>query len=83
VWSFLLGPYVDAWMNLKGQRGRPEATQIVRLFFDHLDEAGVGSVSEIFDGEPPHHPRGSMAQAWGVGEVLRVALEHDLFPKSK
>jgi glycogen debranching enzyme len=43
-----------------------------------LKEAGVGSVSEIFDAEPPHTPRGCMAQAWGVAEVLRVAVEHDL-----
>ena len=83
VWSFLLGPYLDAWMNLKGERGRPEASRMLSVFFEHLNEAGVGTVSEIFDAEPPHHPRGCVAQAWGVGEVLRVALEHDLFPKPK
>ena len=83
VWSFLLGPYVDAWMDLKGERGRSEAARIVSLFLEHLNEAGVGTVSEIFDGEPPHHPRGSMAQAWGVAELLRVVMEYDLFPKPK
>ncbi len=83
VWSFLLGPYLDAWMNLKEKRDRAEASRLVSVFFEHLNEAGVGTVSEIFDGDPPHHPRGSIAQAWGVGELLRVVLEHDLFPKPK
>jgi len=81
VWSFLLGPYLDAWMALKGERGRPEAARIVNVFLEHLNEAGVGTVSEIFDAAPPHHPRGCFAQAWGVGEVLRVVMEYDLFPR--
>ncbi len=83
VWSFLFGPYVDAWMNLTGERGRSDASRMLTVFFEHLDEAGVGTVSEIFDGAPPHYPRGCVAQAWGVAEVLRVALEHDLFPRPK
>ena len=83
VWSFLFGPYVDAWMNLSGERGRSDASRMLTVFFEHLDEAGVGTVSEIFDGAPPHYPRGCVAQAWGVAEVLRVALEHDLFPRPK
>jgi predicted glycogen debranching enzyme len=83
AWSFLLGPYLDAWMTLKGERGRAEASQLVSVFLEHLNEAGVGTVSEIFDAAPPHRPRGCFAQAWSVGEVLRVALEHDLFPKPK
>jgi glycogen debranching enzyme len=78
VWSFLLGPYLDAWMTLKGERGRPEAVRIVNVFLEHLNEAGVGTVSEIFDAAPPHHPRGCIAQAWGVGEVLRVVMEYNL-----
>jgi glycogen debranching enzyme len=68
-------------MALKGERGRPEAARIVNVFLEHLNEAGVGTVSEIFDAAPPHHPRGCFAQAWGVGEVLRVVMEHGLFPR--
>jgi glycogen debranching enzyme len=45
---------------------------------EHLDEAGVGTVSEIFDADPPHTPRGCIAQAWAVGEVLRVILKYNL-----
>ena len=77
-WSFLLGPYIDALVKLKGKEGKSEAVEIMNAFFDHLKETGVGTVSEIFDAEPPHTPRGCMAQAWGVAEVLRVLVEHDL-----
>ncbi len=85
VWSFLIGPYIDALINLKGEKGKAEAARLLTDFFKHLDEAGVGSISEIFDAESPFHPRGCMAQAWGVGESLRVSLEYDLFfrPKNK
>ncbi len=79
VWSFLLGPYIDALVNVKGSKGKTEASTILKTFFDHLNEAGVGTISEIFDAAPPHAPRGCMAQAWGVGEILRVAIEYDLF----
>jgi glycogen debranching enzyme len=79
VWSYLLGPYIDALVHLKGLKGKQEAAQYLSKFFVHLDEAGVGSVSEIFDGAPPHEPRGCIAQAWSVAEILRVSLEHDLF----
>jgi glycogen debranching enzyme len=48
-----------------------------------LNEAGVGTVSEIFDAMPPHAPRGAIAQAWGVAEVLRVAVAYDLVPGPK
>jgi predicted glycogen debranching enzyme len=81
VWSFLLGPFVDSLIRVKGNKGKAEAAHIIRKFMEHLDEVGVGTVSEIFDAEPPHAPRGCIAQAWSVAEVLRVAVEHDLFKK--
>jgi glycogen debranching enzyme len=45
---------------------------------DHLSEAGLGHVSEIFDGDWPHHPRGCFAQAWSVAEILRAIVENGL-----
>lgn len=78
VWSFQLGAYVDALIETKGAKGKSEATSILKEFLNHLDEACVGSVSEIFDAEAPHTSRGCVAQAWGVAEVLRVALEYKL-----
>jgi len=83
VWSFLLGPYIDALITLKGSQGKAEASILISTFFDHLNEAGIGTVSEIFDANPPHTPRGCMAQAWGVGEILRVAIEYNLFGTAK
>ncbi|KAH0533819.1 hypothetical protein FGG08_007551, partial [Glutinoglossum americanum] len=79
VWSFLIGPYIDALILVEGMKGKSKAKEILATFFEHLNEVAVGSVSEIFDGEPPHHARGCISQAWGVGEVLRVATEHSLF----
>jgi predicted glycogen debranching enzyme len=79
VWSFLIGPYIDALLYIKGKKGRVEASKILNRFCEQLNEAGVGTVSEIFDAESPHTSRGCIAQAWGVGEALRVAIEHELF----
>ena len=81
VWSFLLGPYVDALFYVKGEKGRTDALRLVKRFLDHLDEAGIGTVSEIFDADPPHTPRGCIAQAWGVGEVLRVILKYNILER--
>lgn len=70
VWSWLIGPFVDAWLRVYpgDQEG---AHRFVLGFKPHLSEACVGSISEIFDAEYPYTPRGCIAQAWGVAEVLR------------
>jgi glycogen debranching enzyme len=52
-----------------------QALQWLEAIGDHLTAAGLGSVSEIFDGDLPHHPRGCIAQAWSVAEVLRAWTE--------
>lgn len=83
VWSFLLGGYIDALVHLKGASGTADAKALLNKFFEHLGEGCIGSVSEIFDAEAPHRPRGCMAQAWGVGEILRAAVEHKLCEPSK
>jgi predicted glycogen debranching enzyme len=70
VWSWLLGPYAEARYRLDGDAAA--ALAVLRPIGDHLRDAGLGSVSEIFEGDPPHLPRGCIAQAWGVAEVLRV-----------
>ena len=78
VWSWLLGPYIDAIMRVKGRKGCKEAKQVIEDFRFHFEQAGVGTVSEIFDGDSPHLPRGCIAQAWGVAELLRVIKEYKL-----
>lgn len=75
AWVWLLGAYVEAYRRV--HRDPAGALAILQVFEHHLRDAGLGSVSEIFDGDPPHLPRGCIAQAWSVAEVLRVwrALE--------
>jgi predicted glycogen debranching enzyme len=70
VWSWLAGPFVDAWLKVNPGRER-EATKFFEGFGPHLGEACIGSISEVFDAEPPFTPRGCISQAWGVAEVLR------------
>jgi len=79
AWPWLLGPFVMAYYRLYGQRAK--ALEFLSAFEDHLKEAGVGTISEIFDGDPPHYPRGCIAQAWSVGEVLRAWAEVRRGPK--
>jgi predicted glycogen debranching enzyme len=71
VWGWLIGPFMDAWCKV-----HPEDEVVPRRardgFTAHLNEACLGSISEIFDAEPPFTPRGCIAQAWSVAEVLRV-----------
>ena len=75
VWPWLLGPLVTALNRFAGADGNRDARQLLKGLAPHLDEAGMGSVSEIFDAEAPHRPRGCIAQAWSVGELLRALVE--------
>ncbi len=70
VWAWLIGPFIDAWLKVHPQ-DRLEARRFLQGFIDHLGEACLGSISEIFDAEEPFTPRGCVAQAWSVAEVLR------------
>jgi len=79
VWSWLLGAYVDAVMKVHGAKGKVQAQKIINDFKYHLNEGCIGSVSEIFDADKPHHPRGCVAQAWGVAEILRVIKDYKLY----
>ncbi|MEO6733538.1 MAG: amylo-alpha-1,6-glucosidase [Ferruginibacter sp.] len=76
VWSWLLGPYVEALIKTGNQQLK--ANEVIEKFKYHLNEGGIGTVSEIFDADAPHHARGCIAQAWGVAEILRVMKEYDL-----
>ncbi|NET48528.1 MAG: glycogen debranching protein [Merismopedia sp. SIO2A8] len=70
VWSWLIGPFVQAHWQV--YHNSDQAYAWLNAMGDHLLDAGLGSVSEIFDGDAPFQPRGCFAQAWGVAEILRV-----------
>jgi predicted glycogen debranching enzyme len=70
VWAWLIGPFIDAWLRVHPQE-RDRAQHFLDGFVKHLGEACIGSISEIFDAEEPFAPRGCIAQAWSVAEVLR------------
>lgn len=77
AWPFLLGPFVTAWLKVFGKSAKTRAQ--ARSFLDgldaHLQDACLGQVSEIFDADAPHNPRGCPAQAWSVAEPLRAMIE--------
>jgi predicted glycogen debranching enzyme len=82
VWPWLIGPFVDAWLrvhpgDLKTARG------FLAAFEPHLHTAGIGSISEVFDARAPYYPRGCIAQAWSVAEVLRVWVKTEPKPKAE
>jgi len=74
VWGWLIGHFVDAYRKVhsKDVRAKKRIDEILAGLREHLSEAAVGQVSEIFDGDPPHKARGCPAQAWSVAELLRV-----------
>jgi predicted glycogen debranching enzyme len=76
VWAWLMGPFIDAYLKVEGQKpfALAQARQWLSAFDEHLRQACLGQVSEIFDGDPPHTPRGCFAQAWSVCELLRAKL---------
>lgn len=78
VWPWLMGAFVDAHFRVFGRTA--ETLRTARGWLAplraHVRQAGVGSISEIFDGDPPHAPRGCFAQAWSVAEFVRIVHTH-------
>ena len=77
VWTWPLGQFITAFMKVYGdtRENREKARRFIEPFRDHLRDACIGSISEIFDGDEPLRPRGCFAQAWSVGEILRAYVE--------
>lgn len=82
VWAWLIGPFVDA--HYRVYRDAAQALSFLLPFEQHLADFGLGSIAEIFDGDPPHTPRGCIAQAWSVAEVLRtwISLQAEFAERS-
>jgi predicted glycogen debranching enzyme len=77
VWAWLLGPFITAYVKVNGgaAQARRRAEQMLSGVRAHLSQAGLGQISEIFDADAPHLPRGCFAQAWSVAEILRAWCE--------
>ena len=80
VWPWLLGPFISAYVKAHGrsEESRKRARAWLEGFSEHIQTGGLGQISEILDAEAPHKPRGCIAQAWSVAELLRAAVE-DVF----
>ena len=72
VWPWLLGPFCDGWLRVYGESGASKVRKLIMGFEETLTEAGISTISEIYDGDPPHSPRGAISQAWSIGEILRI-----------
>ena len=72
VFPWLLGAFVEGYLKIHGKSALHFANEIYNSFEEVIQDHGVGSISEIYDGDPPHHGRGAISQAWSVGEVLRI-----------
>ncbi|MBN2795041.1 MAG: glycogen debranching enzyme family protein [Clostridia bacterium] len=70
VWGWLIGPYLEAHYNV--YQDKAYVKEKLNLFLKHMEDTGIGTISEVFSGDAPHHPRGCFAQAWSVSEPLRI-----------
>ena len=72
VWPWLYGPFCEGWLKVYGQQGVQKVKKLIWGLEAVMSEHGISTISEIYDGDPPHSPRGAISQAWSVGEVLRI-----------
>jgi len=75
VWPYLIGPFIEAYLKINkfSPESKNQAAQFIEPLLGHLTEDGcLGSISEIFDGDPPHKPKGCFAQAWSIAELIRA-----------
>jgi glycogen debranching enzyme len=77
VWGWLIGPFISA--HLRVYKDRQLARSFLQPLIYNMADHGLGTISEIFDGDPPFTPRGCIAQAWSVAEVLRAWLETEQY----
>lgn len=83
AWPWLLGPYITAYLKVNdySSESMSYARMLLKGLERHLDEAGVGTISEVFDGNPPHRPGGCISQSWSVAEITRALVE-DILQKN-
>ncbi|MEX2594319.1 MAG: amylo-alpha-1,6-glucosidase [Anditalea sp.] len=72
VWPWLMGHFAEGYLNIHGKAGKGFVEKMIKDFDGVMTQYGVGTVAEIYDGDPPHRPKGAISQAWSIGELLRM-----------
>jgi len=72
AWPWLFGPFCEGWLRVYGQQGVQKVKRLIYGLEAVMNEHGISTISEIYEGDPPHTPQGTISQAWSVGEVLRI-----------
>ncbi|MFC4871252.1 amylo-alpha-1,6-glucosidase [Negadavirga shengliensis] len=72
VWPWLMGHFAEGYLKLHGKEGKKIVDAMIHNFDGVMSQYGVGTVAEIYDGDPPHRPKGAISQAWSIGELLRM-----------
>ena len=72
VWPWLLGPFCEGYLKLYKEKGVEFVSKLIEGFKEVMCEHGISSISEIYDGNPPHKSKGAISQAWSVAEILRI-----------
>ncbi len=72
VWPWLLGAFADAYIKLQGESGKSFIENLYKGFEKEMNKDGIGTISEIYEGDPPFHGKGGISQAWSVAELLRI-----------
>lgn len=72
VWPWLLGHFMEAYFNIYGKSALPLANKLIESMKEEMCQYGICSIAEVYDGDPPQRPNGSISQAWSVAEILRI-----------
>jgi predicted glycogen debranching enzyme len=79
VWPWLLGAFAEGMFRIHGKSALSLIERLYQGFEEDMVVHGIGTISEIYDGDPPHHPNGAVSQAWSVAELLRIKMMIDQF----
>jgi predicted glycogen debranching enzyme len=79
VWPWLLEHYCKALLDVMKRNGLARVKSIYHGFEDDMNQYGIGTIPEIYDGDPPHHPKGAISQAWSVAAILRIGKMLETF----
>jgi predicted glycogen debranching enzyme len=83
VWPWLLEHYCEGYMNLYKESGLAFLERLIKGFEPVMTELGIGTIPEIFDGDPPHRARGAISQAWSVAALLRIIKRYEIMTQVK